>query len=491
VSVGDRLSPNVAIASIDAPARVSLSGRSAVRVVLHGDGVEGQVTTLALSAGALVIGTQSHTWSAGASRADVTFDLVPWTPGPLTLRAVAASTGPDAPGDNSVEVATYVETERVRVLALDAHPTWSSRFVTLALAQDPEVDLVSRTLLGRGITVRSEGYRDVTQSPADADAFDVVLVSSPDTESPQVLAWLDAFMRTRGGSVVVLADDLAGLAATRRWWPLAFRERSTAVPAAIGFERHPDRPWRAGVFADPVALPLEARVLASTREAGPRPVIVSQPVGIGRLVASLALDAWRYRGDDNDPFAHAFRSLVVGLGRETRRRLEIDVAAGMPRDDAATIRARSRPSTAPGANRLLPIARFDMAGVRVEGVLWPTAAEGVFQASVRPSGVRGATGVEAVLPGAEARAALQVDASGRTQPPPAPLPLGWLAAAHGGVDGRSADATALVEQVGKQLAAAGRSESVTIWPMRSPWWLVPFVAALGVEWVARRRAGLR
>ena len=29
------------------------------------------------------------------------------------------------------------------------------------------------------------------------------------------------------------------------------------------------------------------------------------------------------------------------------------------------------------------------------------------------------------------------------------------------------------------------------YPMRSPWWLLPFVACVGGEWWLRRRAGLR
>jgi hypothetical protein len=32
---------------------------------------------------------------------------------------------------------------------------------------------------------------------------------------------------------------------------------------------------------------------------------------------------------------------------------------------------------------------------------------------------------------------------------------------------------------------------VPVWPMHSPWWIVPFAACLGVEWWLRRRSGLR
>jgi hypothetical protein len=41
------------------------------------------------------------------------------------------------------------------------------------------------------------------------------------------------------------------------------------------------------------------------------------------------------------------------------------------------------------------------------------------------------------------------------------------------------------------LALAQPAVPVPFHPMRSPWWMSPFVACLGVEWWLRRRAGLR
>ena len=40
-------------------------------------------------------------------------------------------------------------------------------------------------------------------------------------------------------------------------------------------------------------------------------------------------------------------------------------------------------------------------------------------------------------------------------------------------------------------AAAQPDVLVPFHPMRSPWWMSPFVACLAVEWWLRRRAGLR
>ena len=47
--------------------------------------------------------------------------------------------------------------------------------------------------------------------------------------------------------------------------------------------------------------------------------------------------------------------------------------------------------------------------------------------------------------------------------------------------------------VARAVAAASRDSSriVSVYPMRTAWWLLPFAGCLSIEWWLRRRAGLR
>jgi hypothetical protein len=67
--------------------------------------------------------------------------------------------------------------------------------------------------------------------------------------------------------------------------------------------------------------------------------------------------------------------------------------------------------------------------------------------------------------------------------------LAAWATTHGGRTFQSTE----IEQLRESLAAAlpdTRSNVRWHW-MRSPWWIVPFAVALGVEWRERRRRGKR
>jgi hypothetical protein len=72
---------------------------------------------------------------------------------------------------------------------------------------------------------------------------------------------------------------------------------------------------------------------------------------------------------------------------------------------------------------------------------------------------------------------------------PAGPALALLAESHGGRNVAATDIQALTRTLREQIAAP--SARVTRRPMRSPWWLVPFVACLGGDWWLRRRRGLR
>jgi hypothetical protein len=491
VTVGSTLSPNVEVESVALPHRVALGSRVLVEVTIRGVGVAGETTTVTLTAGALAVASRAHTWQPGTSRVSLAFEVVPWATGPLALRATALPGAREATNlDNAVDATTYVGRRPARVLVLDAHPSWTTRFVSLALAGDPEVQLTSRTHLGRSVQVQSGGSVPVALTPQALEEFDVVVVSSLDAESTAAVRWLDTFLRRRGGTVLLLADDVAGLEATRRWWTASFRERTTDAPTAITLDAGRALRWHAATFADATGLPPTARVFARSSDARPRPVVVAQPVGAGRLVVSLALDAWRYRGVDEGAFAQVFRSLTIWLARQASPEFDVRVMPGAGRDASSTIEARDYREPPDGRPRRLPVAQFRHGDADRAVELWPTAAVGGYRAHLDAFPGADLGLVTFGRDDAAAAAAIGVASGARPALHPA-LPLEWLALAHGGTPARPAELTALTASLRAHLDAARQRENVTFGPMRSPWWLVPFALALGLEWGLRRRSGLR
>src|SRR5204863_4930353 len=54
-------------------------------------------------------------------------------------------------------------------------------------------------------------------------------------------------------------------------------------------------------------------------------VIVSMPRGDGRLVVSGALDAWRFRADDDGAFDRFWQSTIAGLALAVRPPIDVTV----------------------------------------------------------------------------------------------------------------------------------------------------------------------
>ncbi|HWI16690.1 MAG TPA: hypothetical protein VNT81_03015 [Vicinamibacterales bacterium] len=59
----------------------------------------------------------------------------------------------------------------------------------------------------------------------------------------------------------------------------------------------------------------------------------------------------------------------------------------------------------------------------------------------------------------------------------------------GGVFANAGDEAAIARALADQ--SSDSSLIVTIYPLRSAWWILPFAGCLSIEWWLRRRAGLR
>jgi hypothetical protein len=387
----------------------------------------------------------------------------------------------------SADAAIDVDTTRWKVLAFDPRPSWASTFVRRALEEDSRFVVTARVATSlRSSTEVGTPPTSLAYSLAD---FDVVLVGAPDALTPGEVDRLATFARG-GGAVCLLMDRLATGPYERLIGARDWTGRQSPQPIAI--DSGTDRLGRLQVteLALP-ALPPGAQTIAS---AGGRPVIWRTAVGSGAVIGSGALDAWRQRAIDGSDFSRFWQTIVADAAASARGSIAITlgqrifrpgapmtlrVALGDP--DAALrgttgVRARVEGAAAGGPVRLWPerpgLFTATLAAPSTPGV-YRIAVDGTLATDTDRS-----SSVHAVASFLVAENA--ADVSER------PIVEAW-SAAHGGAAVKHEDFQALRAAMARAVQPPARA--ATVFPLRSPWWLMPFSLALAAEWWLRRRAG--
>lgn len=465
--------PNVEIRSVTATSVQRAAGAGLVRVTMTGEGMQGRRTEVRVLDGGALVGSASHEWSAGS---EAVVD-VPWwalAAGSRALRVEAVPFDGEATLiDNAVDVGVSIALDAVPVLVFDTRPSWASTFVRRVLEDDQRFRVEYRVGLAPGMDAATPAGR---LDPRSLDAAGVVVVGGPEGLSARDVDLLERFVRTRGGTLILLPDRMPAGPVTRLLGR-GCSEHLEASPAAVGS--------------------LRASETLRLAEAGPgdvtlggvngRPVMVLSPRGNGRLVVSGAMDAWRYRDADAGAFDGFWRSVVLEAGV---------LSASLRLEFAQPIAAVARPMPFVVRSQRMDPAAAERVWATVTCVaeatqvvrLWPGGAPGVF------------TGV---VPGGREACQLQVALDDGS------VVSGGLAVTAGASDTVSAVLARLVRAAhgsGGVVARAGEEQAVTsalasgldpgaapipIRPMQSPWWMFPFVTALGAEWWLRRRSGLR
>jgi hypothetical protein len=223
-----------------------------------------------------------------------------------------------------------------------------------------------------------------------------------------------------------------------------------------------------------------------------RPVIFAARRGAGAVILSGALDAWRYRGVDDEAFARFWRQTIAGIATAVPPPMEVSVSPAIARPgEPVTVRVRLRDTElSPNADRAaltLDARAVDPESKVEEAIrLWPTAEPGVLSGEWRAprDGTFNITASTATLRG---DATLIAAADVETHPDPAQT-LDLYARLSGG---RLFSAGRLDDMI-----EALHSSYPAVWmvrrlhPMRSPWWCVPFALLLCGEWAFRRKRGL-
>ncbi|MDP2319768.1 MAG: hypothetical protein Q8O42_10570 [Acidobacteriota bacterium] len=471
IRVGTPAGPNVAIQSALVSSAQSAAASGIVRATLAGTGMAGRRTEIHVTDGAATVGSAVHEWTADGEAAIE----VAWWPlgdGPRALRVAALPFDGEASAiDNAIDVGVTVNSNRTRVLVFEARPSWASAFVRRALEDDPRFEVEHRVGLAPSLVAGTSGTRLTVPT---LDAVPVVVAGGLDGLGADEVSLFERFVRERGGTLILVPDrEVSGAAA--RLVSGQWTEHLEASPAAVGRLRASEtlRLVRATPFDT---------VLGAIAD---RPVIVVSPAGRGRVVVSGAMDAWRHRDADGGAFDRFWRSLVLESA-SAGDALQIDLRQPIAMPGAHvpfTVRHRQMQAA---LSRTVTASATCGAGAAEPIRLWPQGAPGVFSGSVpmergEPCEVR----VE-VEDGPAAARGIAVSTGATSSVSAVMRELERIAEQTGGGIGDLATATEALAG----MPAPGETPTPSH-PMRSPWWMSPFVACLGLEWWLRRRSGLR
>lgn len=494
----DASGARVRITRAHVPSRVPLEARVPVLVSVRVLQARGARVVLALhdEAGAVVDRTEISVASDSAELS-AALALVPTAPGLRRASVSATIRGRDAVA--RADLATHVQDARRSVLFFDRRPSWMSTFVRRAVEQDPRYVVSSRIETSRGVSTDAGRPPPSLDDLVALEPFDAVVVGAPDALTARDVEGLERFLRRRGGGVVLLFDSIDG-DAIRTLTRVSEWSRATAATPFRVRAGASDTAVLASQLAWPSQLPAGATPVAyssptPTDSAAPRPVIWRTAVGAGTMIVSGVLDAWRYRGDDQQGFTEFWVAQIADVAEAAVPALELSLAhpAVVPgertelgivlRDVANAVHAASRTVSATVSAQLAATA--DAAAESAAIPVWPAATLGHFVGRVEAPARPGVYRIAVRAGGAEASTHLVVaDSVARPYRDERALISGW-AASRGGSSHVASDLGALRRALLATVPTAQRQ--VEWFPMRSPWWIVPFVALLAAEWWARRR----
>jgi hypothetical protein len=460
--------------------RVPVDAIRAIDVGIRVSGARGRTLVVSLREGSVTVDRVTQEIGADVARHHATLRHAAHAAGTTTLAIAAEIEG--SPLVARADVAVESTRDRRAVLFVERRPSWMSTFARRAVEADPRLEVTSRVSTSREVGIDQGRPPESLRDPMALAPFDAVVVGAPEELSSRDVDGLAAFMRRRGGSVVLLLDrspdgaPFQRLAGGGRWATSDRDEPSTLQNAFEG-----SLEIQASELAWPAELPPGATPLVSRPDGAA--ILWQAPVGLGRLIVSGALDAWRFRGADQAGFDRFFQSIIGEAALAAAPPLDVIVhpTLAMP-FEPVTIRARLRGAAAEAAALTASMGDRPV-------TLWPNGAPGEYVGTVRAPAAPGPHAVRARASDGEASTSMIVATRVERPTEPARSVLTQWIAARGGAVIDDSRLTELGPALDRVLDAAIRP--VEWHPMRSGWWMVPFALAAGGEWWLRRRAGKR
>jgi hypothetical protein len=517
VLVGERLGSNVAplaspvfavlpaqigsrvvIERLEAPRRAALESRTVVSATADVRGARGRQVELSLLRGDLVVDRVIRDVASDDERLTTELAFVPTSTGAVPMRVSARIVAAEASAV-AADVVVDIGEQRWGVLFFDPRPSWQSTFVRRAIERDPRFVVTSRVVTSRSVSTDA-GHPPSTLADLGSLAdFDAIVVGGPDALSERDVAGLETYLRRRGGTVVLLLDQrdagpyqrLTGV----RDWMATSSGAGFVVRAADG----DSVALRASEIAWPRALPAGARAVAAARPTGAdsvlrHPVLWESAVGAGRLIVSGALDTWRFRDPLVSRFDEFWRRTVASAADAALPPMTVWLPSGVvaPRERTdVRVMMRDASLATLGSNRSVTASvsvSIETGAGTVPIRVWPDGAIGELRGRFRAPSAPGTYRVSVTGDGIRVDAPLVVaDTVARAGGDDRDLVTMW-ARTHGGESIEADELNALVPAIQRVARPIARRE--TWYPMRSAWWIIPFVLLLGAEWLSRRRTGL-
>ncbi|MEX2283366.1 MAG: hypothetical protein WEE89_12855 [Gemmatimonadota bacterium] len=479
----ERAVPSVRIIGVAAPARAPLHSRVPITSTLVVRSGGSRRLDVVLRMNGIVIDRVQRQLTADADLS-VSLNFVPATTGPARLQLTAELDGSSESAASDLLV--DVHEQRWSVLFYDTRPSWSSTFVRRAIERDPRFVVTSRVLTSRNISSDAGGPPESLEPYSATSLHDAIVIGAPEGLSEPDVAGLDRFMRQRGGTVILLFDQNADGPYRRLTRVAEWTVRNAVTTVVSNGER-----LRASTVMWPARLPAGARPLA--QDSLRQPVLWQLAAGAGRAIVSGALDAWKFRDPSQSDFDRFWQTLVAQAAASAAPPVAIELthpllAPGRSTDVTVTIRdpASGNPPER-SISRVSAAAAIDLPGGPVAIRLWPDGL-GRFRGSLRAPATTGTYRVNASSDAGRTTAVLMVGQA-FSQPVPDQRDLVTaLASSRGGSAVSEHELEQLPDRIANVLQPATRRE--TWHPMRSAWWILPFVLFLGTEWWWRRRRGL-
>jgi hypothetical protein len=473
---------SIRIVDVNVPQRSPLNARSPIRVKTLVRGANGDTLVVQLTHDGAVIEQLRGPILIDSGNIESIIDYLPPTNRDHVIGAFARIAGTSAV--DSAFAVVDIRVDRLPVLYYDALPSWASTFVRRAVEEDPRFSVTHRAVTSRGVS-NTAGSAPPSLSDAESlSRFAAIVVGSPENLSAADVIALEAYMRRRGGRVVVLATGRGAGALDRLAGVSSWRSTRVTAPSTIGELRGRDFVW-------PSVVPRDATIhLAQlTRDSSRRPIVWSVPVGAGRLLLSGALDAWEHRGDSSG-FNEFWARTLAELSADAPDAMSLELSRRVLRPGETT-QARISIREAVLSNSA---ARDVETGAALLGDsdstvvrLWPDPVPGFFNATIVSPRTPGTYRLIAWTGEHRVESTVVVDAATRTTRHDDREVIEGFVSSRGGTVVDERDLRELPDRLASAIQVVSRVE--TWHPMRSPWWIVPFALLLGAEWWWRRRQG--
>ncbi len=532
----------VRIEHVSAPLRSSLHAPAQVRTTLLRAAGFNSPVAVQLLANGVIVDQQRVVFPDGASRHQLSLSFVPSAPGAVALRVrvQVASANPGAGGQASttdalahVDHLLEVHDQRRRVLVFDARPSFMSTFVRRALERDTRLLVESRVITSRDVSTSTGTPPERLSNRAAGHEYDVLVIGAPQVLTSAEVAALETFLRERGGSVLLLLDAAERGAYEQLLGVTSWRSRRVDRGAIVRWPSHDQLTLRAAEHYWPSTLRPGARVVAlgaathgdsAVARDDAAPLLWRASVGVGEVLVSGALDAWRYRDSELSGFDRVWPQLVfeaagravpeisitldrsvLAPGEQTGITVVVRDAALGQRVQRGAAFARAN---APIAARLsaaeatvlaaLEVARHaerdssDSAESEPSEVvplrLLPSGPAGVLRGVVRAPFSGSSARVVVSVNNRRVSVPLAIDAGRGIESTDNRELLSAWTTSRGGWAMSERELSTLASRLSASLEIAARPAP---WrPMRSLWWMLPFALALSAEWWLRRRGGL-